>query len=382
MERPTDRPSDPDGWHDLGPVEELRRHAVQPVSVGKKRLALVCKDGAFHALAGTCNHVGGPLGEGTLHGDYLVCPWHGWKFHCATGEGEPGYEEDRVPSYPVKVEGGRVWVAAGRGTKRSRKPHAPHPLARPVVRADGPVRVVGISTTAMDGALPRYSTSDALLETALEHAAAARGAETRTIRLRELSFRHCEGYYSKSARACTWPCSITQMDPADQMERVYEAIVHWADVVLIATPIRWGAASSLYYKMVERMNCVQNQETIAGKHLLARKVAAFVITGGQDNVQGVAGQLMGFFAEVGCQFPQFPYVAHSRGWSAEDMENNVRHVQRSEALRAGTRALVDRSLDMAELLIGGVVPARAHVGGGRKAHRLDAERAPSEAPAD
>jgi len=24
------------------------------------------------------------------------------------------------------------------------------------------------------------------------------------------------------------------------MDQVYEAIVHWADVVLIATPIRWG----------------------------------------------------------------------------------------------------------------------------------------------
>ena len=32
------------------------------------------------------------------------------------------------------------------------------------------------------------------------------------IRLSELKFRACEGYYSKSAHACTWPCSITQMD--------------------------------------------------------------------------------------------------------------------------------------------------------------------------
>ena len=75
------------------------------------------------------------------------------------------------------------------------------------------------------------------------------------------------------------------------MDRVYEGIVHWADVILVATPIRWGGASSLYYKMVERMNCIQNQETVAGRHLLRNKVAAFIITGGQDNVQGVAGQL-------------------------------------------------------------------------------------------
>ena len=83
------------------------------------------------------------------------------------------------------------------------------------------------------------------------------------------------------------------------MTEVYEGIVHWADAILVSTPIRWGSASSLYYKMVERMNCVQNQVTLRNKILLRNKVAAFIITGGQDNVQAVAGQMLGFFAEIG-----------------------------------------------------------------------------------
>jgi multimeric flavodoxin WrbA len=148
--------------------------------------------------------------------------------------------------------------------------------------------------------------------------------------------------------------------------------VHWADVILVATPIRWGAPSSLYFKMVERMNCVQNQETIANRHLLRNKVAAFIITGGQDNVLAVAGQMLSFFAEVGCQFPQFPFVAHSRGWSAEDMENNQRYVSESETLKAGTRALVDRALKMGELMVSSVCPEQKYARGGRKAHALDA----------
>jgi hypothetical protein len=108
------------------------------------------------------------------------------------------------------------------------------------------------------------------------------------IKLRDLKFRSCEGYYSKSARACTWPCSITQADPNDELTAVYEAIVHWADVIIMATPIRWGQASSLYFKMAERLNCVQNQITIADRVLIQRKVVGFIITGGQDNIQGVA----------------------------------------------------------------------------------------------
>jgi hypothetical protein len=119
------------------------------------------------------------------------------------------------------------------------------------------------------------------------------------------------------------------------------------------------------------MNCIQNQETIANRYLLKNKVAAFIITGGQDNVQGVAGQMLGFFAEVGCQFPQFPFIAHSRGWSAEDMENNVRYVRDSEELRAGARALAERSVEMARMMIGGQLKEVAPERGGRKAHQLD-----------
>ena len=360
-------------WIEVGQVADLQQRPLTQITQGKTKIALVYKDGEFSAISGVCNHVGGPLGEGKLEGEYIVCPWHQWKFHHKTGQGEPGFEEDQVPAYGVKVENDRVYVDLASATKRKKKPHAPHPLARQPVRQDGPIRVVGISTTVMNQQYPRYSTSEALLEAALDHAQSQLKVETRCLKLSELSFRPCEGYYSKSAHACTWPCSITQMDPNDQLDRVYEAFVHWGDVILVATPIRWGSASSLYYKMVERMNCIQNQETIAGRHLLKNKVAAFIITGGQDNVQGVAGQLLGFFAEVGCQFPQFPYIAHSRGWSAEDMERNVQYVQRSKELRDGARSLVTRAVDMAKLMVEGQVPDRKLARGGRKAHQLDVQ---------
>jgi nitrite reductase/ring-hydroxylating ferredoxin subunit/multimeric flavodoxin WrbA len=360
-------------WTDVGAVDELKRTPLQEMHCGKTRIALTCKDGTFSAVSGVCNHVGGPLGKGRLDGDYIVCPWHYWKFHRETGQGEPGYEQDQVPAYAVTIENGRLYIDLSSATKRKKQPHKPHPLARPVLRQAGPVRVVGISTTAMTTDYPRYSASDALLDVALDYASTTLKLETQSIKLRDLNFRACEGFYSKAAQACTWPCSITQMDPTDQLDRVYEAIVHWADVILVSTPIRWGNASSLYFKMVERMNCIQNQETIANKHLLKDKVAAFIIMGGQDNVQGVAGQLMTFWAEIGCQFPQFPFIAHSRGWSAEDMERNICEVQNSKELREGAQELVARAADMAKLMVGGQMPDHRLAGGGRKAHKLDSE---------
>ncbi|MGE0143828.1 MAG: NAD(P)H-dependent oxidoreductase [Planctomycetota bacterium] len=365
-------------WLDAGDAGELSSRPLSSVHIGRRLFAVSFLGDAFHVIDGRCNHVGGPLGDGSLdERGYVTCPWHGWKFHHATGLGEPGYEGDAVPVHECRVVDGRLQIRGDPRSPRSRLPHPPHPLAKIRARGedggpalDAPLRVLGISTTNMNEAQPRYSTSDDLLQTAIDHAASG-GVETRLVRLSELNFRACEGYYSKAARACTWPCSITQMDPNDQMDRVYEGMVAWADVILVATPIRWGAASSLYYKMAERLNCVQNQETIAGRNLMRRKVAAFLITGGQDNVQGVAGQLLGFFAELGCQFPAHPYIAHSRGWSAEDMENNVRMVQRSRALHDGARALVDRCLTTSRALLGDLAPARSTARGGRKAHRLE-----------
>jgi multimeric flavodoxin WrbA/nitrite reductase/ring-hydroxylating ferredoxin subunit len=356
-------------WVDVGATDTLRDPPLRQIRVGAQRVALSFRNGVFGAISDRCNHVGGPLGAGRLDGDYVVCPWHAWKFHRCSGDGEPGYEADHVPHYDVRERGGRLEVRATPASKRTSAPHPPHPLARRPQRAAGPPRVVGISTTSMTPGAPRYSTSEALLETALQQAAAD-GAETRLIRLRDLAFRHCEGYYSKSAKACTWPCSITQADPADELTPVYEALVHWADVALIATPIRWGAAASLYFKMAERLNCVQNHQHLHGESLIQQKVAAFIVTGGQDNVQAVVGQMLGFFAELGFVFPPFPFVAHSLGWTAENMERNVAYVQASASLHAGVGELATRSLSLSRQLLATTATTAAPVArGGRKAHR-------------
>jgi multimeric flavodoxin WrbA/nitrite reductase/ring-hydroxylating ferredoxin subunit len=369
----TATPENTNDWFNAGPVESFADKPLTEITIGKLRLAVSQVNGVFGAISNVCNHAGGPLGQGRLAGDYVVCPWHNWTFHRLHGRGEPGFEDDAVPSHAVKVENGCLWINPVPATARCKKPHAPHSLARPVKRAPGPIRVVGISTTAQDPANPRYSTSEALLEVALKHIQQQGQCETQLIKLAELKFRACEGYYSKSAHACTWPCSITQMDDTDQMTPVYEALVHWADVVLLATPIRWGQASSLYFRMAERLNCVQNQITINDRVLIQNKVAGFIITGGQDNIQGVAGQLLGFFTELGFHVPQFPFIAHSRGWTAEDMEHNIAAVQHSAELREGACALADRAVNLARKLQADE-PTGKTERGGRKAHQLEVEK--------
>ena len=352
-------------WVDVGAAADLGDKPVARVEAEGLPLVLSFADGKFAAIAAKCVHKGGPLDQGSLDGGCIVCPWHQWKYDRVTGRlpGSPA----GVAAYDVEVRDGRVRIDIASGHDEAVVQTAKHLLEREIVREAGPIRVVGISTTVMNQETPRYSTSERLLGVALEHASSALGVETRLLKLNDLKFRNCEGYYSKSAKSCTWPCTITQADSADEMQQVYEALVFWADVIVLATPIRWGNVSSLFYKMAERMNCIQNQITINDRVLIRNKVAAFIITEGQDNIQGVAGQLLTFFSEIGFRFPQFPFIAHSRGWDAEDMERNMEAVEKSEDLREGARQLVTRGVEMAALLLGQGVGVESTPRGGRKA---------------
>jgi nitrite reductase/ring-hydroxylating ferredoxin subunit/multimeric flavodoxin WrbA len=338
-------------WFDVGPIRKLKIKTLQQITVGKTRIALIFKNGEFSAVSGQCNHEKGPLGRGRMEGDYIVCPWHGWRFHRKTGHAKPPYEIACLPRHEVKEKSGHLYINMKSSNKRVQFPHPPHPLAREVKRSAGPIRVVGISTTPMDKNMPRYSTSEDLLSAVLAHARSKLKAETKLIKLRDLKFNHCGGFYSIDEKACTWPCTFTQIDEKDQLTEVYEALVFWADVVLIATPIRWGNASSLYYKMAERLNCIENQILLHDRALIKNKVAAFIITGGQDNVQAVAGNMMMFFGEIGFLFPRHPFIGHSRGWAAEDMDNNIKYVMSNKELKQGARDLIERAVSACKALL-------------------------------
>jgi hypothetical protein len=97
--------------------------------------------------------------------------------------------------------------------------------------------------------------------------------------------------------------------------------------------------------MAERLNTVQNQITLKDKILVKNKVAAFFITGGQDNIQQVAGQMMCFFTDLGFAFPPFSFMGWSRGWTAEDMDKNVLLFKKSNYVTRASKELADNSIE-------------------------------------
>ena len=66
-------------------------------------------DGRFYACGPICPHENGPLAEGWLEGEAVVCPWHGFDFDLRTGRCLVD-EELAIPVYPVRLSGGSIEV--------------------------------------------------------------------------------------------------------------------------------------------------------------------------------------------------------------------------------------------------------------------------------
>jgi multimeric flavodoxin WrbA/nitrite reductase/ring-hydroxylating ferredoxin subunit len=358
-------------------IKELSPGASRQFSLSNDKgtkeiqIALFNANGRFYCISNKCQHQGGPLNEGTLDEEkkFVTCPWHGWKYSIIDGKA-PHKGGDSVDSYETKVIEDKVYVnfIPNNIGMRVTQPHKGYSDLQNSVReylnhmekdsklelskdSEKSTRILGISTTnSNDDVAPRKSTSEEALSYALEYSKNQFGAETTMIKLRDLNFKHCEGYYSKNASACIFPCSISEMDKDDQMIEIYQKVILWADVVIIATPIRWGNASSLYYQMVQRMNCVQNQSITHESYLIRDKVAAFIITGGQDNVQHVSGEMMTFWSQLGFVFGKFPFVGWTRGWYAEDTENNLDKMKTNKHMQQDIIKTVNGAVEMSRLI--------------------------------
>ena len=72
-------------------------------------LCLANVNGELSALDNWCPHRQGPLGQGWVEGNTVLCPWHAWAFDVRTGEVQPP-EQGKVAVFAVRVEGKQVEV--------------------------------------------------------------------------------------------------------------------------------------------------------------------------------------------------------------------------------------------------------------------------------
>jgi nitrite reductase/ring-hydroxylating ferredoxin subunit/uncharacterized membrane protein len=92
------------------PAAELAENTPTKASLGPTALVLVRRGDLVYALKETCSHAGGPLSEGTLDGDAIVCPWHASHFRLSDGSVKHGPAHTRQVSYHARINDGQVEV--------------------------------------------------------------------------------------------------------------------------------------------------------------------------------------------------------------------------------------------------------------------------------
>ena len=98
-------------WVRVTPCESIPLREGRAVTLAGREIAIFNLGDRFFATDNRCPHKSGPLCDGIVAGDAVVCPLHAWKVRLDTGEVErPAAQHDCVATYPTRVEGGIVMV--------------------------------------------------------------------------------------------------------------------------------------------------------------------------------------------------------------------------------------------------------------------------------
>jgi nitrite reductase (NADH) small subunit len=82
---------------------------VMETEANGQQICLANLSGELTALDNVCPHRQGPLGQGWVEGEAVICPWHSWAFNLRSGLSEYPVGHD-VAAFPVKIYGEDVFV--------------------------------------------------------------------------------------------------------------------------------------------------------------------------------------------------------------------------------------------------------------------------------
>ncbi len=89
----------------VGKASEVPAGRVEIFDVEDRKIAVYHLADGYYAIEDLCTHDGGPLAEGEIEGDQVICPRHGARFDIKTGAALTFPAITPVQSYPVRVEG-------------------------------------------------------------------------------------------------------------------------------------------------------------------------------------------------------------------------------------------------------------------------------------
>lgn len=100
-----------DQWIDVTATEDIPEDDVIGVDIAGRSIALYRVEGEVFATDNLCTHGNARLCDGFLEGHEIECPLHQGKFDIRNGKAMCAPLTEDVKTYPIKIEGDRVFVA-------------------------------------------------------------------------------------------------------------------------------------------------------------------------------------------------------------------------------------------------------------------------------
>jgi nitrite reductase (NADH) small subunit len=98
-------------WIRVTQADNIPVRQGRGVRLGSLDLAIFNLGGGFRAVESRCPHRGGPLADGIVAGDDIICPLHNWRLSLDSGKvRQPDAEQSCVRTFETKVVEGIVLV--------------------------------------------------------------------------------------------------------------------------------------------------------------------------------------------------------------------------------------------------------------------------------
>ncbi|MBV9232904.1 MAG: non-heme iron oxygenase ferredoxin subunit [Candidatus Eremiobacteraeota bacterium] len=98
--------------HRVAKVSDIAPGTTHQVVADSVRMLLCNVEGKIYAIEDVCTHDGGPLEQGTLEGECIVCPRHGATFDVKTGDALTLPAVVPLMTFDVTVERDEIYVEA------------------------------------------------------------------------------------------------------------------------------------------------------------------------------------------------------------------------------------------------------------------------------
>jgi 3-phenylpropionate/trans-cinnamate dioxygenase ferredoxin component len=95
---------------EIAPLDQLPDGERLFIEVEGRSIVIFNLAGKLFAIGDVCSHDSGPVGDGDIEGNEIICPRHGAHFDIRTGKATALPAVQDIPCYPVRVVGGMIEI--------------------------------------------------------------------------------------------------------------------------------------------------------------------------------------------------------------------------------------------------------------------------------